>query len=434
MQGTQSRARTIFGIGIGNALEWYDWNIYATFTAFFATQFFHSGDSASDVLKTLAVFAVGFLARPFGGFVFGWVADRKGRQVSMTLAVALAAGGSLLIGITPSYDTIGVLAPIVLVSARLLQGLAHGGELPTAQTYLCEMAPPQRRGLWSSLIYFSGTCGVIVGTLMGAVLATILTKEEMAAYGWRIPFILGGLFGIFAIYIRSRMHETETFTAAAEAIAPEVRPALWRQIMDHPVLLLRVIGMTVGATVIYYVWAVAAPSFAITNRGIDQKGALWAGVVAQVIFIGVLPFWGMLSDRIGRRPVLLISCFSMAALLIPLNAMIGNSAVMLGVAMTIALICIGGFTSIGPAAFAEMFPTSIRAAGLGVPYSIAVALFGGTAPYLQAWFASIGAPAAFEWYAIGLAAISIITVFLMPETRARDLGADDMAPASRSVR
>lgn len=425
----QSRARTIFGIGVGNALEWYDWNIYATFTAYLAVNFFAGGDPASDVLKALAVFAVGFLARPFGGFVFGWVADRKGRQVSMTLAVGVAAGGSLVIGLTPGYATIGVAAPIILVAARLIQGLAHGGELPTAQTYLCEMAPAQRRGLWSSLIYFSGTCGVIVGTLMGAVLATVLSKEEMTAYGWRIPFILGGLFGLFALYIRSRMHETETFTAAAAVIAPTERPSLVRQILNHPVLLLRVIGLTVGGTVIYYVWAVAAPSFAITNRGIDAKGALWAGVIAQVVFIAVLPLWGMLSDRIGRRPVLLIACVSMGALLIPLNAIIGSSAVMLCVAMTIALICIAGFSSIGPAVFAEMFPTSIRAAGLGVPYSIAVALFGGTAPYLQAWFASIGAPAAIEWYAIGLAVISIITVLLMPETRARDLGADDQVGA-----
>ncbi len=421
----QSKARTIFGIGVGNALEWYDWNIYATFTVYIASQFFASGDPTSDVLKTLAVFAVGFLARPFGGFVFGWVADRSGRQLSMTLAVGLAAAGSLVIGITPSYASIGVLAPIVLVIARLVQGLAHGGELPAAQTYLSEMAPAEKRGLWSSLIYFSGTCGVIVGTLMGAVLATVLSREDMAAYGWRIPFILGGVFGLFALWIRSRMHETTTFTAAAEAIAPAERPSLVRQIMAHPMLLLRVIGLTVGGTVIYYVWAVAAPSFAISNRGIDAGGALWAGVVAQVIFIGSLPLWGMLSDRIGRRPVLLIACAAMGVGLIPLNALIGNSAVMLAVAMIIALIFIGGFVSIAPAVFAEMFPTAIRAAGLGVPYSIAVALFGGTSPYLQAWFASIGAPAAFYWYAIGLAVISIVTVLLMPETRARDLSADD---------
>lgn len=410
------------GIGIGNALEWFDWGIYATFATYIAAQFFAGGDPTSNVLRTLAVFAVGFLARPFGGFVFGWVADRRGRQMSMMMAVGLAAAGSLVIGLTPSYATIGVAAPILLVVARLAQGLAHGGELPAAQTYLAEMAPPERRGLWSSLIYFSGTAGILLGIVLGAVLATVLSPEDMATYGWRIPFVIGGVLGLFALWIRSRMRETPMFT---EASAATERPGLWRQILAQPVLPLRVIGITAGSSVIFYIWAVAAPSYAISNRGIDARGALWASVIAQLVFIAVLPLWGMLSDRIGRRPVLLIAFVSMGVLLIPLDALIGDSAVLLGVAMTIALIGIGGFVTTAVAVFAEIYPTAIRAAGLGVPYAIAVAVFGGTAPYLQAWFASIGASGAFAWYAIGLVVVSIVTVVLMPETRGRDLAADD---------
>ena len=200
-----------FGIGSGNAMEWFDWGVYTTFTPFFASQFFHSGDPVSDVLKTLIVFAVGFIARPFGGLLFGWIADKKGRKLSMTLTVALAAAGSLVIGLSPSYALIGVGASIILVLARLAQGLAHGGELPSAQTYIAEAAPRERRGLWSSLIYFSGTIGQLAGTLLAAILSTVLTQDAMTAYGWRIPFVLGGVFGLYALYMRLRMHETEVF-------------------------------------------------------------------------------------------------------------------------------------------------------------------------------------------------------------------------------
>lgn len=422
MTSEQSRWKTIFGVGAGNAMEWFDWGIYATFTSFFASQFFHSGDPVTDVLQTLAVFAVGFVARPVGGFLFGWLADRKGRQFSMTLSVGLAAAGSLIIGLTPTYATIGVWAGVVLVFARLGQGLAHGGELPSAQTYVSEIAPRERRGLWSSLIYFSGTIGVIAGTVIGAVLSSVLTKSQMTSYGWRIPFVIGGIFGLYALYMRSRMTETATFTeAAAHAKAGPSEPSLWRQILRSPKLLLRVLGLTMGFTVIYYVWAVSAPAYAISVRKIEPTGALWAGVFANLVFLGALPAWGAISDRMGRRPVLLFGAGALALLLFPLNAMIGDQAWRLFIAMSIALILIACVSSIGPAVYAEMFPTGIRAAGVGVPYSIAVALFGGTAPLLQTYFAGRGTPNLFSWYAIVLIGVSIITVLLMPETRGKDL-------------
>ncbi|TQM09231.1 MFS transporter [Pseudonocardia kunmingensis] len=423
--GAQSSIRTFVGVGAGNAMEWFDWGIYATFATFFASQFFASGDSGADLLRTLAIFAVGFVARPFGGALFGWLADRKGRQLSMALTVALAGGGSLVIGLTPTYSSIGIAAPLILLLARLAQGLAHGGELPAAQTYVAEMAPPERRGQWSSLIYVSGSVGVLGGTLLGAVLSGLLSPEQMTAFGWRIPFVLGGVFGLYALVMRLRLRESDTFLDAADpADAPDAErlpTSFWRALVANPMAMLRVIGLTVGLTISYYVWAISAPAYAISARGVDPQAALWAGTGATVVFMAALPLWGRLSDRVGRRPALIVAGVLLAVLLFPLDALAGTSAWTLFLATSIALALVAAGAAIVPALYAELFPTGIRAAGMGVPYSVAVAAFGGTAPYLQSYFAGIGSPALFTGYAVVALAVSVLTVLTMPETKGRDL-------------
>ncbi|MDI9976496.1 MFS transporter [Rhodococcus sp. IEGM 1307] len=412
------KTRAIVGVGTGNGIEYFDWTVYATFAAFFAPQFFHTGSAVSDLLASFGVFAVGFVARPFGGLLFGWLSDRRGRKLSMTLAVGLAAVGSLIIGLTPTHQTIGVAAAVVLVVARLAQGVAHGGELPSAQTYIVEFAPTARRGLWSSLIYISNTTGVVVGTLLGALLTTTLSSEQMADWGWRVPFLLGGVLGLFVLWMRSRMKETEVYEESGDETAKQ---SMWQLFLAHRRQVFQILFFTVGGTVVYYVWAVSAPAYAITVRGIDPSGALWAGVGANLVLIASLPFWGALSDRIGRKPVLYIGNVGIAALLFPLNAMIGHSAVTLFIAMAIALFVMGAILSVMPAMMAELFPTGLRAAGVGVPYSIGVAAFGGTAAYVETFFADRGTPELFEWYALALVAVSIAALFTIPETRGRDL-------------
>ncbi|QZS58625.1 MFS transporter [Rhodococcus opacus] len=412
------KARAIVGVGTGNGIEYFDWTVYATFAAFFAPQFFHTGSAVSDLLASFGVFAVGFVARPFGGLLFGWLSDRRGRKLSMTLAVGLAAVGSLVIGLTPTHQTIGVAAAVVLVVARLAQGVAHGGELPSAQTYIVEFAPTARRGLWSSLIYISNTTGVVVGTLLGALLTTTLSSEQMADWGWRVPFLLGGVLGLFVLWMRSRMKETEVYEESGDESAKQ---SMWQLFLAHRRQVFQILFFTVGGTVVYYVWAVSAPAYAIAVRGIDPSGALWAGVGANLVLIASLPLWGALSDRIGRKPVLYIGNVGIAALLFPLNAMIGHSAVTLFFAMAIALFVMGAILSVMPAMMAELFPTGLRAAGVGVPYSIGVAAFGGTAAYVQTFFADRGTPDLFEWYALALVAVSIAALFTIPETRGRDL-------------
>lgn len=424
----QRNRKVFFGIGAGNAMEWFDWNIYAMFAVFFAPQFFAGDSQASDLLKTLGVFAVGFVARPFGGLLFGLLADRRGRQFSMTVAVGLAAAGSLVIGLTPTHETIGTWAAVMLVVCRMIQGLAHGGELPAAQTYISEMAPKEKRGLWASLIYFSGTVGVIGGAVMAAVLSGVLTDAQMSSFGWRIPFVLGGIFGLFALYLRSRLHETEIFSESS-AESEESGVSLWTQMREHRGLLLRVVAMTVGSTVIYYVWAVSAPAYAISVHGVPASSAMWAGAAANLVFLVMLPIWGAISDRIGRRPVMISSGVLLIVLLFPLDWIIQGQAWQLFVAMAIALSLMAATASVGPAVFAEMFPTSIRAVGFGLPASLAVAIFGGTAPYLQTLFADKGIPGVFNWYALVLVAISVSTVvFFVPETVGKDLAATGDRP------
>lgn len=419
--------RTIVGTGLGNAIEWYDWAIYATFAPFFAGQLFNNNDPASAVLSTLAVFAVGFLARPLGGFLFGWLGDRVGRKFSMTLAVALASAGSLIIALIPTYGAIGALASFLLLAARLLQGLAHGGELPASQTYLSEMAPAERRGFWSTLIYVSGTVGILFGTVMGVALTSLLSEKAMLDWGWRVPFIVGAILGVYALFMRSRLHETEVYSADTAAVK---RAPVWPQIVQYRRQALQVIGLTVGLTVAYYTWSVAAPTFASTSLGMDRGDALWASALANFAFIFILPLWGKASDRYGRKPVLMAGSIGAAVFFLPMTWLVQDQPWQLAVACTVMLGFLAAGLAIVPAVFAELFPTSIRTIGVGVPYSICVALFGGTAPYLNSWLTTNVGSSAFPIYTVVLLLISFLVAFTIPETKGKVL----TEPSDLSVR
>jgi MHS family alpha-ketoglutarate permease-like MFS transporter len=337
----------------------------------------------------------------------------------MTLAVGLASLGSLMIGIAPTFASVGAFASLMLLVARLVQGLAHGGELPSSQTYLSEMAPREHRGFWATLIYTSGTVGILFGTLLGAVLNMALTTEVMNAWGWRIPFLIGAAMGLYALIMRSRLHETDVFEGES---ATEKRAPLWPQIVRYRKQAVQVIGLTVGLTVIYYIWGVVAPSYATTALKIDRGEALWAGVIGNIVFIAALPVWGKLSDRIGRKKVLWAGAIGSAVMHFPMTWLLKDSAWQLAVGMSVMLIFIAASAAIVPAVYAELFPTSIRTVGVGVPYSICVAVFGGTAPYLQQWLGTtIHMPDLFNVYAVVLLAVSVAFIFTIPETRGKDL-------------
>lgn len=427
-----TNTRSLVGTGIGNALEWFDWSIYSTFAAFFAASFFAATDPVSAFLSALAVFAVGFVARPVGGFLFGWIGDRLGRKKSLTLSVSVIALASLVIGISPTYQSIGWLASAILVLARLAQGLAYGGEQPAAQAYLSEAAPPERRGLWSSLIYFSGTVGAVLGLVLGAVLTAVLPKADMLAWGWRIPFILAGLGGVFAFWMRSRMHETEQFVTEIEtATSTAARPNLLREIWAHRRSALQVVGMVVGLTVAYYYWVVASSAYSIAVLKADPTHILLAGVAASLTFLVWLPLWGILSDRIGRRPVMLVGIIGSIAVIYPLSQLIDGNGVHLFLAIAGALVFLAAPCAISPAIMCELFPTRVRTAGVAVPMALAIAVFGGTTPYLQTWLSTTVGPAAFVGYVVLLLLVSAATVLTLPETRGRTLDDRVLEPVAQ---
>ena len=419
LRATPEQRRTLVATGMGNALEWFDWGIYSAFAIYFATEVFNPADPLAALLGAMAVFAVGFVARPVGGWLFGWMADHIGRKASMLSTVGLASVGSLMIALVPTYANAGVWAAVVLLAARLLQGLAHGGEMPSAQTYIAETAPAARRGLWSSLIYVSGTSGIVIGLALGVVLNAVLPDGDMQAWGWRLPFAIGALLGLLTLIARARMAETEAFTEASatarEPMLPQIR-ANWKSA-------LRVIGLGVGGTVCYYVWSVSVVQQAVIIHGMSQGTALLASVLSNLVLIASLPFWGRFSDRFGRRAGLMVGTGVPILLFAPLGSMVGQGFWSLFIPATVILVVMGATLAITPAVFAEMFPTRIRTVGVAVPYAIAVSIFGGTAPYLQSWTNATFGPAVFGAYVMILLAISTAVAFTLPETRGKDLSA-----------
>lgn len=421
----QNRFRMLLGAGVGNALEWYDWSVYAIFAPFFAAQFFIDNSATGALLSTLAVFAVGFLMRPIGGLVFGLLADRRGRRYAMTTSMLLMAAGSLVIGVAPTHAQIGVWAAVVLVLARLGQGLAHGGEIAASYTYIAEIAPRARRGLWSSSLYVSVTVGIVLASLIGAGASSLFGSDSLREWAWRIPFLLGGLLGLAALYLRTRLPETDAFTGQqeqeSEVVARRSVRDLRRGLAANKRSLARIVGFSLASTVVYYTWAVGATGFAISTAGVPSTGGLWASVIANLFFILTLPLWGALSDRFGRKPLLLVYSISFMLLSFPLLLGINDSAVRLTVIMMVALFFLGAFIAIMPAVFAEQFPTAVRASGIGVPYSFIVAIFGGTAPYVLTWLGSRDLQWVFALYMVILVTIGTATTLLSPETKGREL-------------
>ena len=411
-----SKRRSMLASTVGNVLEWYEWSAYAVFAPFIAAAMFDSKDPVSALLSTLAVFAVGFLMRPLGGIVFGRIADKRGRKFVLITTMLIMAGGSLLIGLMPTYGQVGIWASVLLLLARVAQGFAHGGESATANTYIAEIAPPAKRGQWGSIVFVAIFGGSVLAYVVGGGVTSILGSAGVAQWGWRIPFLLGAVLALAALYLRRGMEESDVFEA--KAAAPEVAP-IPRKTVIRAVLLM--IAMTSGITAAHYTWTSYASTFAITQRGMDPQTAYWASVIAQSIALITLPFWGRLSDRIGRRPLLIGFSVAMVAAQFPLMGMITSDGWTLAVAATLALCIVAIPGALLAAVLSENFPTKIRTQGIGFAYSLSVAIFGGTAPYLNALFNSWSLGWLSSIYIIVLCLATALAVFKLPETKGINL-------------
>ena len=421
--GSHTPARAVIvGAGIGNVLEWYDFGAFVLFSRYFSMQYFHEADATAALLSALAVFAVGFLLRPLGGVYFGWLSDRRGRRFAMLASMSVTAAGCLVIGLAPTYSSIGLAAPLLLVAGRLAQGFGLGGEIGASFTYLVESAPTSRRGLWASTMFIAVTAGSLLATIVGLALTQMFSAGEMQRYGWRIPFLLGALLGVYALVLRGRLEETATFVHEQAEARKHAARGMLASIVENRWPICMVILLTAGPTLTFNTWVYGAITYAAHFHGLDARSALRALMTGLIVFAVVHPAWGALSDRIGRKPNLLIGTLGSALVIVPLLMWIDHGFWHTTGAICGGLVVLAAWTSIAPAVYAELFPTHIRATGMAIPYSLTVAIFGGTAPFLQNWLADQGHLPWFAGYVIGLNLLTVVAILLMPETRGRSLG------------
>jgi len=407
------RLKSIIGGSAGNLVEWYDWYAYTSLSLYFAASFFPKGDPTAQLLATAAIFAVGFLMRPVGAWLMGVYGDRHGRKAGLALSVALMAAGSLMIAFAPTYASAGVAAPIWLTLARMVQGLSVGGEYGTSATYLSEMATRERRGFWSSFQYV---------TLIGG--QATLSEAQLEAWGWRIPFVIGALLAVAVYILRRRLSETASFSTQSTERPPSTIGNLWRH---HPREFILIAVISAGGSLSFYAYTTYMQKFLVNTSGLTKTASSQVMTIALIVFALLQPVWGLISDKVGRKPLLIGYGLSGAFLAVPIFtalASVQTPAAALGLVL-IPLTLLAAYTSIGAVYKAELFPAHIRTLGVAFPYAIGNALFGGTAEYVALWFKQTGIEAAFYWYVAGFCALMALAFALLPDSAKNSLIAED---------
>ena len=418
-QGTRhlsnaARIRAILGSSSGNLVEWYDFYTYAFTAIYFANTFFPKGDTTTELLQAAAIFAVGFLMRPIGSWYFGRLADKVGRKHSMVVSIIMMCTGSLMIALLPGYASIGVAAPILLLVARLIQGFSVGGEYGATATYMSEVATDKNRGFLSSFQYVTLIGGQLTASLVLVILLQFLSKEEMSAWGWRIPFIIGAILAVVALFLRRSLVETAHHKALSDKHAGS-----FRELLRYPRSLLTVIGYTACGSLSFYTFTTYMQKYLVNTAHFSKENATYTMTAALFVFMLVQPLFGALADRIGRRNAMLLFTLCGAVGTVPVMTAIAGVGTV-GSAffwIMMALLWCSFYTSIAGIVKAEMFPMHVRALGTGLSYAIANSIFGGSAEFVALQLKQWGHEEMFFYYVTVMMVIGILAVWLMPDSR-----------------
>ena len=406
------RIVAIVAASSGNLVEWFDFYVYAFSALYFAPAFFPKGDSTAQLLNTAGVFAAGFLMRPVGGWLFGRLADRVGRKRSMVVSVSLMCAGSLAIACLPTYATAGALAPVLLLAARLLQGLSVGGEYGTTATYMSEAALHGRRGFYSSFQYVTLIGGQLLAVLVIVLLESVLTDVELRAWGWRIPFVVGAVTAVVALLLRRTLLETQTEEARRDSRAG----GLLHLLREHPRAFGSVVFYTAGGSLFFYTFTTYMQKYLVNTVGIPIRTASWVMTGALLAYMAMQPAFGALSDRIGRRRQMIWFGVLGTIVAVPVLTALRTTQnpLLAGLLVVAALAVLSLYTSISGIVKAEMFPAEIRALGVGLAYAIGNALFGGTAEYVALALKSSGHESTYGWYVTAVVIVFFIVSLRLP--------------------
>ncbi|MCY1396584.1 Alpha-ketoglutarate permease [compost metagenome] len=415
----EERSKRIFaivGASSGNLVEWFDFYVYAFCAIFFAPAFFPSDDPTVQLLNTAGVFAAGFLMRPIGGWLFGRVADKHGRKNSMMISVLMMCAGSLVIACLPTYASIGAWAPALLLVARLFQGLSVGGEYGTTATYMSEVALRGQRGFFASFQYVTLIGGQLLAVLVVVILQQFLTEDELRAWGWRVPFVIGAIAALISLFLRRSLEET----TSAEERSNKEAGSLAGLFRHHKAAFITVLGYTAGGSLIFYTFTTYMQKYLVNTAHMPAKTASYIMTGALFLYMCMQPFFGMLSDRIGRRNSMMLfgALGTLFTVPIMMTLKTTTSPFMAFLLITLALAIVSFYTSISGLVKAEMFPTQVRALGVGLAYAVANALFGGSAEYVALGLKTMGMENTFYWYVTVMMAIAFLFSLRLPKQAA----------------